>query len=292
MDYTIRAISADGYIRGFAALTTELVQELQRRHHTFPVASAALGRTATMGAILSLTLKEETHRITIQVEGDGPLGRIFVDIDGTGTIRGYVNNPDVLIPLNDKGKLDVAKAVGQGSIYLTRDLGLKKPYQGTSPIISGELAEDFTYYFSTSEQTPSSIGLGVLVNRDKILVSGGYMVQLLPDAPEEVVSRLETEVNKITSVTDLFSKGITPEQLLSQLMGDDYRILEHKEVQFGCSCSREKVETMLVGLGGKELQSISDEIGQAEVVCHFCNEKYVFDKDQLDQIIAGMKENK
>lgn len=288
MDYTIRAISADGYIRGFAAITTGLVQELQRRHHTFPVASAALGRTATMASLLSLTIKDTKERITIQVEGDGPLGRILVETDGTGTIRGYVNNPDVLIPLKDNGKLDVAGAVGQGSIYLTRDLGLKKPYQGTSPIISGELAEDFTYYFTASEQTPSSVGLGVLVNRDQILVAGGYMLQLLPNAPEDIISALETKIKKLTSVTKLLEDGMTPEQLLIHLMGEDLRFLEQKEVRFGCTCSRDKVKKMLIGLGIEELRSISEDIGQAEVVCHFCNEKYLFDREQLEEIIAGI----
>jgi molecular chaperone Hsp33 len=285
MDYTIRAISQDGYIRGFVALTTDLVQELQHRHHTFPVASAALGRTATMGALLSLTIKEKTDRITIQVEGNGPLGRILVDTDGQGTVRGYVNNPDVLIPLNDKGKLDVAKAVGQGSIYLTHDIGLKKPYQSTSPIISGELAEDFTYYFTASEQTPSSIGLGVLVNRDKILVAGGYMLQLMPGATEETIARLEKQVSQLTSVSDLLSSGITPEKLLTRLMGEDARFLEKKEVRFGCTCSNDKIQKMLMGLGKEELTSIIEEIGQAEVICHFCNEKYLFNKEDLIKII-------
>ncbi|WP_028777611.1 Hsp33 family molecular chaperone HslO [Shimazuella kribbensis] len=288
MDYTIRAISADGYVRGFAALTTDLVQELQRRHFTFPVASAALGRTATMASLLSLTIKDKKERITIQIKGDGPLGKIVAEADGDSVIRGYVDNPDVLLPLNDKGKLDVARAVGQGSLYITRDLGLGTPYQGASPIVSGELAEDFTYYYSSSEQTPTSVGLGVLVNRDKIIVSGGYMVQLLPNAPDEVIDVLEERISKITSITDLLAKGITPEQLLQQIMGEDARFLDKKDTRFGCTCSREKVKTMLISLGKKELNAIVKEDGQAEIVCHYCNEKYQYNKEELEEIISSL----
>lgn len=288
MDYTIRAISADGYVRGFAALTTELVQELQQRHVTFPVASAALGRTATMASLLSLTIKGKKERITLQVEGDGPLGRIVAETDGESMVRGYVDHPDVHLPLNDKGKLDVAGAVGKGSLYVTRDLGLGNPYQGASPIVSGELAEDFTYYFTSSEQTPSSVGLGVLVNRDKIIVAGGYMVQLLPNAPEKVIDQLEERIGQITSITDLLANGISPEQLLRQIMGENLRFLDKKETIFGCTCSRDKVKNMLISLGAKELQSIVEEVGEAEVVCHFCNEKYQFDKEELLEIIESL----
>ncbi|MCH5585876.1 Hsp33 family molecular chaperone HslO [Shimazuella sp. AN120528] len=288
MDYTIRAISADGYVRGFAALTTDLVQELQHRHLTFPVASAALGRTATMASLLSLTIKGKKERITLQVDGDGPVGRIVAETDGESKIRGYVDHPDVLLPLNDKGKLDVARAVGKGSLYVTRDLGLGNPYQGTSPIVSGELADDFTYYFTSSEQTPSSVGLGVLVNRDKILVAGGYMIQLLPNAPEEIIDQLEEKIGKITSITNLLAKGISPEQLLQQIMGDDTRFLDKKDTKFGCTCSHEKVKDMLISLGVEELKSIVKEVGEAEVVCHFCNEKYQFDKKELLEIIGSL----
>jgi molecular chaperone Hsp33 len=288
MDYTIRAISADGYVRGFAAVTTELVQELQRRHLMFPVVSAALGRTATMATLLSLTIKGKRERINIQIDGDGPIGKIVAEADGESIVRGYVEKTDVLIPLKENGKLDVSAAVGQGSLYITRDLGLGQPYQGTSPLISGELAEDFTYYFTASEQTPSSVGLGVLVNRDKILVAGGYMVQLLPNAPEEVIARLEANIQQIHSITDILSQGVTPEQLLQRIIGDDMRLLEQKQTKFGCTCSRDRIRTMLVNLGKKELQGIIDDLGKAEVICHFCNEKYQFDREELLQIIATL----
>jgi molecular chaperone Hsp33 len=288
MNYTVRAMSADGHVRGFAALTTDLVQELQRRHTMFPVASAALGRTATMASLLSLTMKDKKERITLQIDGDGPLGKIVAETDGEGTVRGYVDHPDVLIPTKANGKLDVSGAVGQGSLYITRDLGLGNPYQGASPIVSGELAEDFTYYFTSSEQTPSSVGLGVLVNRDKILVAGGYMIQLLPDAPDTVIDALEERIAKITSITDLLSQGKTPERLLQQLLGENAQFLENKETRFGCTCSRDKVRTMLVSLGKQELEAIVAEVGEAEVVCHFCNEKYRFGKEELLTIVASL----
>ncbi|MGA9172753.1 MAG: Hsp33 family molecular chaperone HslO [Thermoactinomyces sp.] len=284
-DYAIRAISANGQVRGFAALTTELVQELQRRHHTFPVVSAALGRTATMGAMMGLTLKEEKHKVTIQVEGDGPIGRIMVDANGKGEVRGYVDHPAV--EGNQDYKLDVASAVGKGSIYVIKDLGLKEPYRGASPIISGELAEDFTYYLTVSEQIPSSVGLGVLVQRDKILVSGGYMIQVLPGATDETISQLEQRISELNSITERLKEGETPEQLLTFLMGEDLEILHREAIQFACNCSREKSESMLKALGKEELESILRELGQAEVICHFCNEKYLFSGSDLESLIAS-----
>ncbi|MBA4495801.1 Hsp33 family molecular chaperone HslO [Paenactinomyces guangxiensis] len=284
-DYTVRAISADGRIRGFSALTTDLVQELQRKHQTLPVVSAALGRTATMGAIMGCMLKEEKDRVTIQVDGDGPVGRMMVDANGNGEVRGTVDNPAVLLPLNQAGKLDVAAAVGKGSIYILKDLGLKEPYRGTSPIISGELAEDFTYYFTASEQIPSSVGLGVLVNRDRILTAGGYLIQVMPDAAEETISELEQRISSLTSLTDLLQNGVTPEELLLRLMGEGAEILERQPVKFQCRCSYEKTEAMLKSLGEGEIRSIIEELGQAEVICNFCNEKYLFDRSELEKMI-------
>lgn len=285
-DYTIRAISADGQVRGFAANTTELVQELVRRQHTYPVVSAALGRTATMGALIGLTLKERHHKVTIQVDGDGPIGRIIVDADGAGHVRGSVDNP--IVEHNDDYKLNVGAAVGQGNIYIIKDLGLKEPYRGTSPIISGELAEDFTYYFAVSEQTPSSVGLGVLVKNDEILAAGGYMLQVMPDATDEKITRLETNIaqlNELTSISELLHQGVTPEELLARLMGEGTEILEKKPVSFECLCSRQKCRTMLKSLGKDELESMLAELGRAEVTCNFCNEKYVFERDELQKII-------
>lgn len=281
-DYAVRAITKDGLVRGFAALTTNLVQELQRRHRTFPVVSAALGRTATMGAIMGLTLKEADHQVTIQVNGDGPIGKIIVDADGAGHVRGSVDNPFVE---GFRGpKLNVGGAVGKGTIYVIKDIGLKEPYRGASPIISGELGDDFTYYFTTSEQTPSSVGLGVLVKGEEILVSGGYLIQVMPGATEEVISRLEQKIGQLQSLTDRFKQGETPEELLQYLMGD-IEILHHQSIQFRCGCSRERCEAMLRSLGAEELKSLLKEQGQAEVTCHFCNEKYLFEAEELQKMI-------
>lgn len=283
-DYVIRAISADGAVRGFAARTTNLVQELQQRHRTFPVVSAALGRTATMGAMMGVTLKEKNHKVLIRVKGDGPIGQIMVDADGQGHVRGCVDQPQV--EGKSKGnKLDVASAVGKGMIHIIKDLGLKEPYRGASPIISGELAEDFTYYFTASEQTPSSVGLGVLVKGDEILASGGYMIQLLPGAGEEVIQKLEQRISRLSSISDRLKNGETPEEMLRFLMGDDLEILGKSPVQFQCNCSRERSKAMLRALGKEEIESIRDELGRAEVVCHFCNERYLFTDEELERIL-------
>jgi molecular chaperone Hsp33 len=285
-DYLVRAVTKDGLIRGFAAITTQLVQELQRRQQTLPVVSAALGRTATMGAIMGYMFKEKRHRVSIQVVGDGPIGKISVDADSQGNVRGRVDHPMVDLPLNDQNKLNVAKAVGKGEIYIYFDMGLKEPYQGTSPIVSGELAEDFTYYFAHSEQIPSSVGLGVLVKRDQILVAGGYLLQVLPGATEEKIAQLEENIQSLTSITEQFHNGKTPEQLLVQLVGEEMEILSRHSIQFKCRCSKERVEKMLIHMGKEEISSILDELGQAEVVCEYCNEKYEFNEEKLKEILA------
>lgn len=283
-DYAIRAISTDGQVRAFAALTTNLVQELQHRHNTFPVVSAALGRTATMGAMMGLTLKEKQHKVLIHIEGDGPIGRIMVDADGQGQVRGYVDNPQV--EGNRKNnKLDVASAVGKGTLYVLKDLGLKEPYRGTSPIVSGELGEDFTYYFTISEQTPSSVGLGVLVKGAEILAAGGYMIQVLPGATDEKIQHLEEQIAKLASISERIKNGETPEKMLRFLLGEDMEILDKTLLQFHCHCSRERSAAMLRALGKEELQSILDELGQAEVNCQFCNETFLFDEDQIKSIL-------
>lgn len=287
-DYAVRAISKSGHIRGFSAVTTDLVQEMQKRHLTLPIASAALGRTATMGALIGLTLKEPHYRTTIRVEGDGPLGKIIVDANGAGHVRGYVENPSVLLPPKENGKLDVSRAVGKGMIYIARDLGLKEPYGGASPIVSGELAEDFTYYFTASEQTPSSVGLGVLVHRDKILVAGGYMIQVMPEVEEEEISQLEERIGKLTGITELLHQGVSPEQLLISLMGEDTEILSRQPIEFRCTCSRKRIKSILKGLGKKEVQNMLEEDGKAEVTCHFCSEKYHFTGQDLQEILTEL----
>nr|WP_255654979.1 Hsp33 family molecular chaperone HslO [Cohnella sp. REN36] len=286
----IRGTAWDGAIRVFAAKTTDLVRELQRRHDTYPTASAALGRTATAAAMMGTMLKGE-EKLTVQVKGDGPIGQIVIDANAVGEVRGYVDYPHVHLPSNSLGKLDVAGAVGKtGFLNVTKDLGLKEPYRGSVPIISGELAEDFTYYFAASEQTPSAVGLGVLVDTDNsILHAGGFIVQVLPGISDEQLTRLEHAVAAMPHVTALLDQGETAEGLLRFLVGDDIVIHDSIQPRFQCQCSRERVERTLISLGEEDLRKLIDEDGQAEIHCHFCNETYQFDKAELMQVLERAK---
>lgn len=275
----------NGRVRAFAVRTTVLVEELRRRHDTWPTATAALGRTLTAGAMMGAMLKGE-ERLTIQVKGNGPLGQIVVDANAKGEVRGYVNEPHVHLPSNSMGKLDVAGAVGrEGFLHVTKDLGLKDPYRGSVPIISGELGEDFTYYFAVSEQTPSAVGLGVLVAPDNsVIVAGGFIVQILPGLSDEELTMIEQAVGAMPPVTSLLDQGLELDEMLRRLL-PDVEILEQMDISFQCHCSRERVEQTLVSLGKSELEQLIEEDGQAEVVCHFCNEKYTFEKEELQQIL-------
>lgn len=289
-DVLVRGTAWGGKIRVFAARTTQLVSELQRRHHTLPTATAAFGRTATAAAIMGAMLKGE-EQLTVKVKGDGPIGQIVVDANAHGEIRGYVDNPDVLLPSNEHGKIDVAGGVGRnGYVHIIKDLGLKDPYLGSVPIISGELAEDFTYYFAVSEQTPSAVGLGVLVESDgSVIHSGGFIVQILPGLTDEEITRLEQAVGAMPHVTKLLEQGETPEGILRRLVGDDLHIHDSLDLKFQCKCSQERVEQTLISLGVSELEQIIEEDGKAEVVCHYCNEAYTFDPVQLQQLIDQAK---
>lgn len=289
-DYLVRGTAWGGKIRVFAARTTELVRELQQRHGTYPTASAALGRTATIGAMMGIMLKGE-ERLTLQVKGDGPIGSIVVDANAKGEVRGYVDNPDAHLPSNAQGKLDVAGVVGTtGYVHVTKDLGLKEPYRGSVPIISGELGEDFTYYFASSEQTPSAVGVGVLVDVDgSVLHAGGFIIQLLPGLSDEEITRLETALGGLPHVTALLDQGETPEEILRWVVGDDLTVHETLPVGFACPCTEERVEQSLISIGEAELQSLIDEDGQAEVQCHFCNEKYTFNKPRLEKLLQEAK---
>ncbi|MFC5406847.1 Hsp33 family molecular chaperone HslO [Cohnella soli] len=284
-DEMIRGTAWNGGLRVFAASTTALVSELQRRHDTFPTATAALGRTATAAAMMGMMLKGK-ERLTVQVKGDGPIGQIAVDANAAGEVRGYVDHPHVHLPSNSQGKLDVAGVVGlNGYINVTKDLGLREPYRGSVPIISGELAEDFTLYFADSEQTPSCVGLGVLVETDNSVIhAGGFIVQVLPGLPEEQLVRLEQAIAAMPHVTSLMAQGETPEGILRFLVGDELTIHDSIEPVFKCNCSRERFEKVLITLGKQELRSIIDEDGQAELHCHYCNEKYLFDDTQLEEL--------
>ncbi|MGG1514614.1 Hsp33 family molecular chaperone HslO [Paenibacillus oryzisoli] len=284
-DYLIRGTALDGRIRAFAVQSTELTDELSRRHQTTPTATAALGRTAAAGLLMGAMLKGDEHLI-IQVKGGGPIGQIVVDANAKGDVRGYVDNPEVDPPLKANGKLDVSAAVGtDGFLYITKDLGLREPYKGSVPILSGELAEDFTYYFAMSEQTPSAVSLGVLVNVDhSILAAGGFVIQLLPGLTDSEISEIEGELAQIPSFTNMLGQGLSLEQILQTVL-PSFRKLDEMSVRFQCKCSRERVETTLISLGKQELQEMLDEEGSAEVVCHFCNEAYQFDEKNLQRMI-------
>ncbi|MDK2798737.1 MAG: molecular chaperone Hsp33 [Clostridiales bacterium] len=282
-DYIVRALSTDGTIRAFAAITTDMVNKAQKIHNTYPIATAALGRTLTAAAMMGNMLKGNKDTLTIQIKGDGPLGGIVAVADSKANVKGYVYHPDVDLPLKSNGKLDVGGAVGRGYLSVVRDLGLKEPYVGQVPLTTGEIAEDLTYYYARSEQIPSAIALGVLVDIDlSVKASGGFIVQLMPDASETVAEKLEDTVRKLPSVTSMISEGMGPEDILDKVLGEfGWNISEKKETQYVCGCSRERIERALVSLGKKELEDIIEEQGEAELTCHFCNEIYHFNKEQL-----------
>ncbi|CAH8247623.1 Hsp33 family molecular chaperone HslO [Paenibacillus melissococcoides] len=283
-DMLIRGTGLGGKVRIFAVRTTGLVNELQRRHGTYPTATAALGRTVTAAAMMGAMLKGD-EKLTVQVKGDGPIGQIVADANAHGEVRGYVTHPQVQLASNAQGKLDVAGAVGRsGFIHVIKDLGLKEPYRGSSPIISGELAEDFTYYFATSEQTPSAVGLGVLVDVDNsVLHAGGFIVQLLPGLTEEQINQIEHSLSVLPPVTSLLDQGMELDELVTWIISDA-NVMERMPVRFQCQCSRERVERTLISVGKGELTAMIEEDGQAEVVCHFCNEKYSFGREELEQL--------
>ncbi len=287
-DYIVRATAAGGQIRAFAATTRNLVEEARSRHNTSPVATAALGRLMTGGVMMGIMMKGDKDLLTLQIRGDGPIQGITVTADSKGTVKGYVENPMVLIPANSIGKLDVRGAVGQGTLTVIRDLGLKEPYVGTIDLPSGEIAEDLTYYFAASEQVPSTCGLGVLMNREDATVkqAGGFIIQLMPGTEEEVIAKLEKNLTGIKSVTSMLNEGDTPEMILNRLLGNmDLEILETIPASFSCSCSRERVSRALISVGKKDLQSLIDEGQPVELKCHFCNEAYTFSVEDLKEML-------
>ena len=277
-DYIIRATAANDQIRAFAAVTTQMVENAREHHNTSPVATAALGRLLTAGAMMGSMMKGEKDVLTLQIKAGGPLQGITVTADSQGNVKGYVGNPDVCIPANSKGKLDVAGAVGPGFLNVIKDMGLKEPYSGQVMLQTCEIAEDLTYYFATSEQVPSAVGLGVLMNKNNtVRQAGGFIVQLMPFAEEEVISRLEQNVQKINSVTSLLEEGHTPESLLEKVLeGFDMQINEKTDTRFHCNCTRERVEKALISIGRKELNEMIQEGKPIEMNCHFCNTNYTF----------------
>ncbi|WP_456277124.1 Hsp33 family molecular chaperone HslO [Bacillus sp. AK128] len=286
-DYLIRALAYNNQVRAFAVKSTETVSEAQRRHDTWPTASAALGRAMTAGVMMGAMLKGN-DKLTIKIEGGGPIGAIIVDSDGKGHVRGYLTNPHVHFDLNQHGKLDVARAVGSsGTLSVVKDLGLRDHFSGQVPIVSGELGEDFTYYFASSEQTPSSVGVGVLVNPDNtILASGGFIIQLLPGTTDETIDFIEKRLGTIEPISKLIQKGLTPEEILDEVLGQgNVKVLDKMPISFECQCSKERIENAIKILGKEEIEDMIEKEGQAEAQCHFCNEMYHLSKEELISLL-------
>ncbi len=275
MDYIVRATAANKQIRAFAITSREMVETARKHHNTSPVATAALGRLLTGGAMMGVMMK-----------GDGPINGVTVTADSKGNVKGYVGNPNVIIPANYAGKLDVGAAIGYGTLTVIKDMGLKEPYSSQVPLGTSEVAEDLTYYFATSEQVPSAVGLGVLMSKDNtVKQAGGFIVQLMPFADEEVISKLEERVNNITSVTDMLEKGMSPEDILQEVMGDmDVEITDKIDTGFKCNCSKEKIARALSGLSKKELDEIINDGKEIEVKCDFCNTTYKFSIEELQTL--------
>ena len=290
-DYIIRATAAEGQLRGFAATTRELVEYAKNAHSTSPVATAALGRMLTAGAMMGVMMKGDQDLLTIKAEGDGPIGGVTVTADSHGRVKGYAYHPEVMLPPNALGKLDVGGAMGKGKLSVIRDIGMKDPYVGQTELVTGEIAEDLTYYFAISEQTPSSVGLGVLMNKDNtVRQAGGFILQVMPGASEEVISGLEQKLAQITSVTALLENGETPEMILEQLLGGfGLEILDRIPTAFVCGCSRERIEKALISVGKKELEAMIGDGETSEVACHFCNKKYPVTVEELKELLRQAK---
>ena len=285
-DYMIRATAADGAVRAFAATTKDLVEYARACHDTSPVATAALGRLLTGGVMMGAMMKGEKDLLTLQIKGDGPIGGIVVSAGSDGGVKGYVHHPHVIIPANSRGKLDVSGAIGKGVLQVIRDLGLKEPYQGSVDLPSGEIAEDLTYYFATSEQIPSSVGLGVLLEKtNTVKQAGGFIIQLMPFTPDSVIDELERRLAGISSVTSMLDEGLSPEQILDRLLGSfDLQINEKKAVRYDCDCSKERFAKALISLGKKELKEMIADGKPVEVNCHFCNKKYSYSIQEVEEL--------
>lgn len=291
-DVIVRGSSMDGSIRVFAAITTDMVERARQIHDCYPVAAAALGRTLTIGSIMGATLKNDTDSMTIQISGSGPLGRIVVVANSKSQVKGYVENPHVELPLNSKGKIDVGGGVGKGRLCVIRDLGLKEPYVGQVPIVNGEIAEDMTYYFAVSEQVPTAIALGVLVDTDgSIICSGGFMLQLMPEADEQTAIKLEEIVKSLPPITTMIKDGMTAEDIVFRVTDGFDMLVENKTIhpEYHCDCSKERMERALISIGRDELSSLIEEQGNAELTCQFCDNKYNFCKEELEELLEIAK---
>lgn len=290
LDYIVKSTVYDGMVRAYAAITTHMIEEARKRQDTWATASAALGRTLTITGLMGAMLKGD-DTLTVKVEGNGPLGAIIADGNAKGEVRGYVLHPHIDFPLNEHGKLNVKKAVGaEGTLSIVKDLGLKDYFTGQVPIVSGEISEDFTYYFAHSEQIPSAVGAGVLINPDhSVLAAGGFIIQLMPGADEEIVTKLEKRIERFPQISALIQEGNNPEQILQRLFGDEeIHFYEQEPIRFQCKCSKERMENAIKGLGKEEILEMIEEDHGAEATCHFCNEVYHLTEDELRFLIKDM----
>lgn len=283
-DKLTRAITKDGFFKISAVVSTETVEQSRKFHNSSPVATAALGRLLTAGLLMGGELKEDNAKLTLQMSGDGPLGRVIVSANSKGEVKGYAENPQIDMPLNEKGKLDVGGAIGKGTLSIIKDLGLKEPYIGQVAIQTGEVGDDLAYYFMQSEQVPSVVALGVLVDRDfSVKCAGGFIIQVMPECNDESLTMLENSIAGIMSVTEMLSQGMDDVDMIKYAMlGFDTEVLEESEVGYVCDCSRERMERAIVSLGKAEIDAIIKEQGQAEIVCSFCNKPYVFNTEELE----------
>lgn len=290
-DYIVRASLANDSVRAFAISSTHLVAEARERHRTLPVVTAALGRLLSAGAIMGCMMKGDKDIVTVSLKGDGPAGYITVTADSHGHVKGFPGNPNVDIPRKYAGKLDVGAAVGRGLLTVSYDLGLKEPYSGQVEIQTGEVAEDLAYYFTVSEQLPSAVGLGVMVDTDSsVKHAGGFIVQLLPDAPEDVIELLEKKLANLEPVTTMMEQGMTPEEMLLHIFeGVDIEFTERHDVEFYCDCSKEKVKRALAAISDKDLQDIVNDDEDIEVKCYFCNTAYNFSIADIKDILSSRK---
>lgn len=288
MDYIVRATAADQQIRAFAATTREMTETARSYHNTSPVATAALGRLLSAGAMMGVMMKGEKDLLTLQIKGSGPIGGITVTADSAANVKGYVQNPAVMIHANEKGKLDVGGAVGIGILNVIKDLGMKEPYVGQCELKTGEIGDDLTYYFAVSEQVPSSVGLGVLMEKDNtVRQAGGFIIQLMPFTSDEVIDRLEKKLAQTTSVTGMLDSGMTPEQILEELLGEfGVEITDKIPTQYRCDCSKERIERALISIGKKDLKEMIADGETIEVGCQFCNKKYQVTVDELKELLA------
>lgn len=287
-DYIVRASAAKGMIRAFACTTKGIVEYAKNAHNTSPVVTAALGRLMSAAAMMGSMMKNEEDLLTLKIEGSGPMKAAIATATAKGNVKAYPFVPDVILPPNSKGKLDVAEAIGVGILSVISDIGLKEPYVGQVELISGEIAEDITYYYATSEQIPSSVALGVLMNKDNTVNSaGGFIIQLMPFCPEEVIEKLESVIPTLAPITALLSEGKTPEEILKLILGDlELEINDKLDISFKCDCSKEKIEKALISIGAKELNEMIDEGKDIEVACHFCSKKYNLGVDELEELLT------